>query len=205
MTEPLPENLYCKAETEAERLRLRTAVFAAYGGHVRAAARRLVPDRRHAEDAYQEGLVGLLVALGRFDPGRGVPFWAYAALYVRNQIQDWQGRGQHDCKAANRGKAEKYEGRREVVKARRQYQPLDFEPVDGETPERLVSVKEGLRILAEMAAEMTPEEREIFYSEDGRNHRTDHYKSLVAKAAAKLRGKDGSGRAVHGNSDTVRP
>jgi RNA polymerase primary sigma factor len=35
----------------------------------------------------QEGIVGLLRALERFDPGRGVPFWGYAAWWVRQAMQ----------------------------------------------------------------------------------------------------------------------
>jgi RNA polymerase primary sigma factor len=35
----------------------------------------------------QEGVVGLLRALERYDPGRGVPFWGYAAFWVRQAMQ----------------------------------------------------------------------------------------------------------------------
>jgi RNA polymerase primary sigma factor len=35
----------------------------------------------------QEGVVGLLRALERFDPERGVPFWGYAAWWVRQAMQ----------------------------------------------------------------------------------------------------------------------
>jgi RNA polymerase primary sigma factor len=35
----------------------------------------------------QEGVVGLLRALGRYDPGRGVPFWSYASWWVRQAMQ----------------------------------------------------------------------------------------------------------------------
>jgi RNA polymerase primary sigma factor len=35
----------------------------------------------------QEGVVGLLRALGRYDPGRGVPFWGYAGWWVRQAMQ----------------------------------------------------------------------------------------------------------------------
>jgi RNA polymerase sigma factor (sigma-70 family) len=40
----------------------------------------------HAE-LTQEGVVGLLRALERFDPDRGVPFWAYARWWVRQAMQ----------------------------------------------------------------------------------------------------------------------
>lgn len=35
----------------------------------------------------QEGVVGLLRALERYDPQRGTPFWAYAAWWVRQAMQ----------------------------------------------------------------------------------------------------------------------
>jgi RNA polymerase sigma factor (sigma-70 family) len=35
----------------------------------------------------QEGVVGLLRALARFDPGLGTPFWAYASWWVRQAMQ----------------------------------------------------------------------------------------------------------------------
>jgi len=35
----------------------------------------------------QEGVVGLLRALERYDPDRGVPFWGYAAWWVRQAMQ----------------------------------------------------------------------------------------------------------------------
>jgi RNA polymerase primary sigma factor len=35
----------------------------------------------------QEGVVGLLRALARYDPARGVPFWAYASWWVRQAMQ----------------------------------------------------------------------------------------------------------------------
>src|SRR4051794_23540607 len=35
----------------------------------------------------QEGVVGLLRALERFDPSRGTPFWAYASWWVRQAMQ----------------------------------------------------------------------------------------------------------------------
>jgi RNA polymerase sigma factor (sigma-70 family) len=38
-------------------------------------------------DLRQAGVLGLLIAAGRFDPGRGVPFGAYAHTWVRKEIQ----------------------------------------------------------------------------------------------------------------------
>jgi RNA polymerase sigma factor (sigma-70 family) len=39
------------------------------------------------QELTQEGIVGLLTALERFEPDRGVPFWAYAAYWVRQGMQ----------------------------------------------------------------------------------------------------------------------
>jgi RNA polymerase primary sigma factor len=39
-------------------------------------------------DLVQQGCVGVLRALSGFDPGRGVPFPAYAALWVRQALQE---------------------------------------------------------------------------------------------------------------------
>src|SRR4051794_21193402 len=39
------------------------------------------------EEFVQAGVLGLLRALARFDPGRGTPFWAYASWWVRQAMQ----------------------------------------------------------------------------------------------------------------------
>jgi RNA polymerase sigma factor (sigma-70 family) len=39
------------------------------------------------DELTQEGVVGLLRALERYDPERGVPFWAYAVWWVRLAMQ----------------------------------------------------------------------------------------------------------------------
>jgi RNA polymerase sigma factor (sigma-70 family) len=40
-----------------------------------------------AEELVQEGAVGLLTALERYDPDLGPPFWAYASWWVRRMMQ----------------------------------------------------------------------------------------------------------------------
>lgn len=40
-----------------------------------------------AEELVQEGVVGLLTALERYDPDLGPPFWAYASWWVRRMMQ----------------------------------------------------------------------------------------------------------------------
>lgn len=39
------------------------------------------------EELMQEGVVGLLTALQRYDPARGTPFWGYAGWWVRQAMQ----------------------------------------------------------------------------------------------------------------------
>ena len=43
--------------------------------------------RMQRADLHQAGMVGLLVAADRFDPGRGVPFRAFARHWVRKEVQ----------------------------------------------------------------------------------------------------------------------
>ena len=80
----------------------RELIAAAQTGDARARARlveaflplvasvaRLYRDSPRVErlELLQEGVVGLLRALERFDPERGVPFWAYASWWVRQAMQ----------------------------------------------------------------------------------------------------------------------
>src|ERR1700727_2131063 len=58
--------------------------FAPMIASVARAYRRSAVDR---EELTQEGVVGLLRALERFDPERGVPFWGYAVWWVRQAMQ----------------------------------------------------------------------------------------------------------------------
>jgi RNA polymerase sigma factor (sigma-70 family) len=53
-------------------------------GVARAYRRSASVDR---EELTQEGVVGLLRALERYEPERGVPFWAYAVWWVRQAMQ----------------------------------------------------------------------------------------------------------------------
>jgi RNA polymerase sigma factor (sigma-70 family) len=51
-------------------------------------ARRFRTEGLDQTDLIQEGIVGLLRALERYDPERGVPFAAYATWWVRQSLQD---------------------------------------------------------------------------------------------------------------------
>jgi RNA polymerase sigma-B factor len=63
------------------------ALVAEHLGLVRRIARRFGVDADQRDDLFQEGVVGLLKAIRRFDPGRGVPFPAYAATAVTGEIR----------------------------------------------------------------------------------------------------------------------
>lgn len=51
-------------------------------------ARRFPTEGLEHTDLLQEGVVGLLRAVKRFDPARGVPFPAYATWWIRRSLQD---------------------------------------------------------------------------------------------------------------------
>ena len=55
---------------------------------VHATARRYRTEGLGQADLLQEGIVGLLRALQRFDPERGVPFAAYATWWIRQSLQE---------------------------------------------------------------------------------------------------------------------
>jgi RNA polymerase primary sigma factor len=55
---------------------------------VKSIARGYRTDRLEQADLVQEGCVGVLRALGRFDPDLGTPFAAYAALWIRQALQE---------------------------------------------------------------------------------------------------------------------
>jgi RNA polymerase sigma-B factor len=63
------------------------ALVAEHLGLVRGIARRFGADADQRDDLVQEGMVGLLKAIRRFDPGRGVPFPVYAATAVTGEIR----------------------------------------------------------------------------------------------------------------------
>jgi RNA polymerase sigma factor (sigma-70 family) len=54
---------------------------------ISAAARSYRSGHVQRLELLQEGVVGLLRALERFDPERGVPFWGYATWWVRQAMQ----------------------------------------------------------------------------------------------------------------------
>jgi len=55
---------------------------------VHATARRFQTEGLEQADLLQEGVVGLLRALQRYDPARGVPFAAFATWWIRQSLQE---------------------------------------------------------------------------------------------------------------------
>jgi RNA polymerase primary sigma factor len=55
---------------------------------VHSTARRYRTEGLEQADLLQEGIVGLLRALQRFDPDRGVPFAAFATWWIRHSLQE---------------------------------------------------------------------------------------------------------------------
>jgi RNA polymerase sigma factor (sigma-70 family) len=55
---------------------------------VHSTARRYRTEGLEQADLLQEGIVGLLRALQRFDPERGVPFAAFATWWIRQSLQE---------------------------------------------------------------------------------------------------------------------
>jgi len=70
---------------EADRDALVRAFTPLIAGVARCYRTRTMIDR---EELMQEGVVGLLRALDRFDPARGTPFWGYASWWVRQAMQE---------------------------------------------------------------------------------------------------------------------
>ena len=58
---------------------------------VHSTARRYQTEGLEQADLLQEGIVGLLRALQRFDPERGVPFAAFATWWIRQSLQEARG------------------------------------------------------------------------------------------------------------------
>ena len=65
----------------------RARLVDAFMPSISASARTYRSRHVHRVELLQEGVVGLLRALERFDPDRGIPFWGYATWWVRQAMQ----------------------------------------------------------------------------------------------------------------------
>jgi RNA polymerase sigma-B factor len=64
----------------------REALILRYSGLARAIARRFARRGLHHDDIVQSGYLGLIQAVDRYDPSRGVPLKAYAARTIEGEI-----------------------------------------------------------------------------------------------------------------------
>lgn len=67
--------------------RRREELVNAFLPRIRSVARPYRRQHIDREDLMQQGVVGLLTALERYDPSLGAPFWAYASWWVRRAMQ----------------------------------------------------------------------------------------------------------------------
>lgn len=72
---------------QAGDVRARAALIEASMPLISGMARTYRSGQVQRQELLQEGVVGVLRALERFDAGRGVPFWGYAAWWVRHAMQ----------------------------------------------------------------------------------------------------------------------
>ena len=85
---PLDDEAELVGAAKAGDARARAALVAAFLPEIAATARvyRRTPQLEPLE-LLQEGVVGLLRALERYEPERGAPFWSYASWWVRQSMQ----------------------------------------------------------------------------------------------------------------------
>ncbi len=81
-----------QAFKEAHAIAVRERLALAYLPLVRAQARQMagrVPPTVKSEDLEGYGMIGLLEAIDRFDPDRGIPFEVFARLRIRGAMYDY--------------------------------------------------------------------------------------------------------------------
>lgn len=81
----LERELVQRAQTND--VQARAELVAAYMPLIASAARTYRTGQVHRQELLQEGVVGMLRALERYEPERGVPFWGYATWWVRHAMQ----------------------------------------------------------------------------------------------------------------------
>lgn len=75
------------AAAQAGDMRARAELIEACLPLISSMARTYRSGQVQRQELLQEGVVGVLRALDRFDPQRGVPFWGYAGWWVRHAMQ----------------------------------------------------------------------------------------------------------------------
>jgi RNA polymerase sigma factor (sigma-70 family) len=181
-------------------------VIETHRGHIRRLVRRMLRDPQHWAEGEQVGALGVIVALGKYDPDRGVPFWGFAVRVVENEIDKWM-----DCgvrwKARSKKGAEHVErdpSRRFGAQAGVALAPDELEGAIELAPnaEALVGEVEQSDRLTRFLATLSDKDRALLLvvtrerSEGGvaagNNARSRRYLSLVGRAREFLRGNYGN-------------
>ncbi len=81
----LTDEALCRAAADGDT-QAETELVARYGQLVRACARPLFLAGGDSEDLIQEGMLGLLTAIRRFDPERDAAFRTYAGVCIRSRL-----------------------------------------------------------------------------------------------------------------------
>jgi RNA polymerase sigma factor (sigma-70 family) len=126
------------------------------------------------EELMQEGVVGLLRALRRFDPDRGTPFWGYASFWVRQAMQELVSQLTRPAVLSDRALrrlARVKEARRRWLQAHRR------EPTSTELAQAIHCTREQIESL--LAIERAPRGLEEPVAEDG-----DTFGDLLADPVA---------------------
>lgn len=86
-TDPLLERLAGLPEDHPERTHLRDTIVTSHLPLVHHIARRFAGRGEPHDDVVQVGTIGLIKAVDRYEPGRGVPFAGYAVPTVTGEIR----------------------------------------------------------------------------------------------------------------------
>lgn len=198
---PRPEDAYKATTDRAERRRLQAKVVELYRLRVVALAHRAVP-REYWREAEQVGLIGLLVALEKFDPEGKHDFWYLASTAVRDEIRTWRDTGIYWRKDTNRGKSPARVAARQEAQRQGQHESADTTRDRGSdlgsisikdayfdssapTPEDLYANEEARRLCAAFLSTLNDEDRAALFAPKNPRHR-----SLIERARAFVRGSD---------------
>lgn len=188
--ETAPETAYKNTSDPRARRRIQGEIVVKYRGRLASYVRRHL-SARHWQEAEQVGAIGLLVALEKFEPSRGVPFWFFAVQWVRKEIQRWLNHGVYWRPHTNGAKG------RQTHDEHRAHGEFQDEAHVSETEnvEDLVSTAEGLSRVGQFLDTLSVEERHLLICEkrDRGNPNSDRvrrYLSLVGRATAFVRGNE---------------
>lgn len=202
-----PEDVYKDTTDLIARRRLQSSVVEAYRDRVSGAVRRLVRDPDNRVEAEQVAMLGLLVALERYDRAaahpegpredRGGAFWHFAFPFVRNEVQRWM---DHGVFWRPRKRNAHGQGTAELARLHRTPASMDAGDVDETLHDQIKStvasvedqVADGelkLRLRA-FVRTLSAEDAKILLTENGQCRQSGRYQSLVGRAAAFVRGSD---------------